>query len=95
MEDAVYYIIEKNVSLIRNLMENKKLLRELRPTHEIAYFNLISLSWIESILIAKDLGYSIYVHSHLGAFVADDKIHHFVHAMSCGWFDALFLAQSV
>ena len=22
-------------------------------------------------------------------------IHHFVHAMSCGWFDALFLAQSV
>lgn len=79
---SIYYVCPKEVSPIQNLLENKKLLKEHTYIYEVVYFNLISLSWIEPIRMAKDLGYRIIVHSHLANFVANDLIHHLIHKIN-------------
>lgn len=64
---------------IRNSIDNWNLLREQRTTHDVAYFNLASLNWIVPLFIAKQLGYKVYVHSHMGGAVCRDKIHRMAH----------------
>lgn len=81
-DGSIYYVCPKEVSPLHNLLENKKLLKDHINTYEVVYFNLISLSWIEPIRIAKALGYRVVVHSHLANFVANDMIHHLIHSIN-------------
>lgn len=78
----IFYVTNKTYSVTRNLRENKSILKRLRETHKVIYFNLISLSWIEPIRIALALGYRVYVHAHLANFVAEDFSHHFVYSVN-------------
>lgn len=79
---SLYYVCPKEKSLLRNWIENERLLRKHKEEYEVVYFNLISLIWIEPIWIARALGYKVIVHSHLASFVADDVIHHLIHRLN-------------
>ena len=80
----VYYITSRSKSPINNIRDNKKLLKEKRNTHEVVYFNLSSLSWIEPIKIAVKLGYRVFVHSHNAEFVSanSDFKHKFINKIN-------------
>ncbi len=59
--------------------DNYELLTRMKDTHEVAYFNLGSLTWIEPISFALNLGYRVCVHAHMSDFVVDDVVHHAIH----------------
>ena len=80
----IYYITSRTKSATQNLSDNKRLLKELKNTHEAIYFNLSSLSWIEPIKIAVKMGYRVYVHSHNAEFIAanSDFLHRIVNIIN-------------
>lgn len=77
----IFYISSRSKSLRRNIEDNKALLKKLRDTHDVVYFNLSSLSWIEPIKIALTNSYKVYVHSHNAEFIAanNDFFHKTMH----------------
>lgn len=75
----IYFITKRIKNPLLNLKENKKILKELRNTHEVVYFNLSSLGWIEPIRIAISLGYRVFVHSHNSKLLINDTRHRLVH----------------
>lgn len=78
----IYYITNRIKNPVMNLKENKKILKELRNTHEAVYFNLSSLGWIEPIKIAISLGYRVFVHSHNSKLLVDDTRHRLIHKLN-------------
>ena len=78
----VYYITKKRVSVIKNLLDNRKLLKQLRREIAAVYFNLITLSWIEPIRIALSYGYPVYVHSHISESAAKDAVHRAIYRIN-------------
>lgn len=69
----IYRIPSRNSDPMGNIRENKKLLKRLRKEIDIVYFNLSSLSWIEPIRIAKEIGYKVFVHSHNAQFIKNNS----------------------
>ncbi len=65
----VYYITKRTKSPLKNLDDNRILLRQLHGQIDAVYFNLSSLSWIEPIKIAIREGYKVLVHSHNSQFI--------------------------
>ncbi len=78
----IYYISKRIKNPVKNLNENRKLLRELRKTHDAVYFNLSSLGWIEPIKIAVSLGYRVIVHSHTSRLLVEDFIHRLIYKIN-------------
>ena len=78
----IYFITNRIKNPLRNLEENKKILKELRDTHDAVYFNLSSLGWIEPIKIAISLGYKVFVHSHNSKLSVDDIRHRLIHKIN-------------
>ena len=78
----VYYITKRKVSVLRNLTDNRELLKRLKGEVAAVYFNLNTLSWIEPIRIALSYGYSVYVHSHISELAAKDTIHEVVYKIN-------------
>lgn len=66
----IYYITGRKKNPVKNLRDNKRLLRSKRNEIKVVYFNLSSLSWIAPVIIASMYGYRICVHSHNAQFVA-------------------------
>ena len=78
----IYYISKRIKNPVKNLNENRKLLKELRKTHDVVYFNLSSLGWIEPIKIAVSLGYRVVVHSHTSRLLVDDFKHRLIYKIN-------------
>ena len=66
----VFFISQRNRNPLKNIFDNYKLLRDLKGSVDVVYFNLSSLSWIAPIIIARHLGYRVFVHSHNSQFIA-------------------------
>lgn len=75
----IYYIPKRTYNPIKNLQANKKVLKELRKTHDTVYFNLSTLGWIEPIKMAVKLGYHVVLHSHNSRLLVDDFKHRLVY----------------
>ena len=69
----IYYIMARSKNPIKNISDNKKLLKKLRGTTDAIYFNLSSLSWIEPIRLALSEKYRVYVHAHNSQFISQNK----------------------
>ena len=80
----IYYISNRVKSPIKNLQENKRVLKELRKTHDTVYFNLSTLGWIEPIKMAVKLGYHVVLHSHNSRLLVEDFKHRFVYKINKG-----------
>lgn len=78
----IYHIADKSALPLKNIRDNYELLKRLRDTHEVAYFNLESLTWIEPIRMALKFGYRVCVHAHMSDFVVDDAVHHAIHSLN-------------
>ena len=78
----IYYIPKRTYNPIKNLQANKKVLKELRKTHDTVYFNLSTLGWIEPIKIAVKLGYHVVLHSHNSRLLVDDFKHRLVYKIN-------------
>ena len=77
----IYFIPKRVKNPIKNLQENKKVLKELRKTHDTVYFNLSTLGWIEPIKMAVKLGYHVVLHSHNSRLLVEDFKHRLVYKM--------------
>lgn len=78
----IYYISKRVKNPIKNLQENRKVLKELCKTHDTAYFNLSTLGWIEPIKIALSLDYKVVVHSHNSRLLVEDFKHRLVYKIN-------------
>lgn len=78
----IYYISNRVKNPIKNLQENKRVLKELRKTHDTVYFNLSTLGWIEPIKMAVKLGYHVVLHSHNSRLLVEDFKHRFVYKIN-------------
>lgn len=78
----IYYISNRVKSPIKNLQENKRVLKELRKTHDTVYFNLSTLGWIEPIKMAVKLGYHVVLHSHNSRLLVEDFKHRVVYKIN-------------
>lgn len=76
----IYYITSRVKSPLKNISDNRRLLKNLKGKVDAVYFNLSSLSWIAPVKIAVKLGYRVYVHSHNAEFIAanSSKLHRYV-----------------
>lgn len=87
----IYYITKRSKNPLRNILDNRALLRSLRGEVAAVYFNLSSLSWIIPIKLALSLGYKVFVHSHNSKFIAANSslLHRSVNYLSkrilSGW----------
>lgn len=80
----IYYISNRVKNPIKNLQENKRILKELLKTHDTVYFNLSTLGWIEPIKMAVKLGYHVVLHSHNSRLLVEDFKHRFVYKINKG-----------
>ena len=78
----IYYIPKRTYNPIKNLQANKKVLKELRKTHDTVYFNLSTLGWIEPVKMAVKLGYHVVLHSHNSRLLVDDFKHRLVYKIN-------------
>lgn len=78
----IYYISNRIKNPIKNINENKKLLKDLRNTHDTVYFNLSTLGWIEPIKIAISLGYRVVTHSHNSRLLVNDAKHRIIYRIN-------------
>ena len=78
----IYYIPKRVYNPIKNLQANKKVLKELRKTHDTVYFNLSTLGWIEPVKMAMKLGYHVVLHSHNSRLLVDDFKHRLVYKIN-------------
>ena len=78
----IYYISNRIKNPIKNINENKKLLKDLRNTHDTVYFNLSTLGWIEPIKIAISLGYRVVTHSHNSRLLVNDAKHRIIYKIN-------------
>lgn len=78
----IYYISQRSKNPIKNLQENKSVLKDLRKTHDTVYFNLSTLGWIEPIKMAVSLGYHVVLHSHNSRLLVDDSLHRLVYKIN-------------
>ncbi len=78
----IYFIPKRVYYPIKNLQANKRVLKELRKTHDTVYFNLSTLGWIEPVKIAVKLGYHIVLHSHNSRLLVDDFKHRLVYKIN-------------
>ena len=69
----IYYIPERK-PIINNIAGCRALFSKLRNEYDTVYFNMASLSWIIPIRMAIKKEYHVYVHSHMGATVAKDRL---------------------
>ena len=78
----IYYIPNRVKHPIKNLQENKRVLKELRKTHDTVYFNLSTLGWIEPIKMAVKMGYHVVLHSHNSRLLVEDFKHRIVYKIN-------------
>ena len=78
----IYYIPNRVKNPIKNLQENKRVLKELRKTHDTVYFNLSTLGWIEPIKMALKMGYHVVLHSHNSRLLVEDFKHRIVYKIN-------------
>ena len=78
----IYYISNRTKNPIKNINENRKLLKDLRNTHDTVYFNLSTLGWIEPIKIAISLGYRVVTHSHNSRLLVNDAKHRIIYRIN-------------
>lgn len=78
----IYYISKSIKNPLKSFKDNKRLLKELRRTHDTVYFNLSTLGWIEPIKIAVSLGYHVVLHSHNSRLLVDDFKHRLVYKIN-------------
>ena len=78
----IYYISNRIKNPIKNINENRKLLKDLRNTHDTVYFNLSTLGWIEPIKIAISLGYRVVTHSHNSRLLVNDAKHRIIYKIN-------------
>ena len=78
----VYYISNRIKNPIKNINENRKILKDLRNTHDTVYFNLSTLGWIEPIKIAISLGYRVVTHSHNSRLLVNDAKHRIIYKIN-------------
>lgn len=69
-QGKIYYISPRSKKPLHNIRDSYKLMKSLKGEIGAVYFNLSSLSWIFPIVIARLLGYKVYVHSHNADFIA-------------------------
>lgn len=69
----VYYIAPRHSSPLKNIRDNRRLLKSLREEIDAVYFNLSSLSWIAPVRIAINYGYPVYVHAHNAQFISNNS----------------------
>ena len=78
----IYYISNRIKNPIKNIKENRKLLKDLSNTHDTVYFNLSTLGWIEPIKIAISLGYRVVTHSHNSRLLVNDTKHRIIYKIN-------------
>ena len=78
----IYYISNRIKNPLLNIQENKKILKELRKSHDTVYFNLSTLGWIEPIKIAISLGYRVVTHSHNSRLLVNDAKHRIIYKIN-------------
>ena len=78
----IYYISNRIKNPFKNIKENRKLLKDLRNTHDTVYFNLSTLGWIEPIKIALSLGYKVVTHSHNSRLLVNDAKHRIIYKIN-------------
>lgn len=66
----IHFISSRNKHPFNNLIDNFRLLKQLRKSVDTVYFNLSSLSWVFPILFARLFRYKVFVHSHNADFIA-------------------------
>ncbi len=78
----IYYISNRIKNPIKNINENRKILKNLRKTHDTVYFNLSTLGWIEPIKISISLGYRVVTHSHNSRLLVNDAKHRIIYKIN-------------
>lgn len=56
--------ISPKKKMVQNVLDWVKLLKAERKNSDVVYFNMYSLAWIVPVIIARLMGYRVFVHAH-------------------------------